>query len=176
MRRYFPIAVLVVVCLLQACNNDTRRELFEMNYVIDFDVPAGLNTIETHFFVDPSISSFFQQKLDAQDLTIDDVVAIEPKFASLTTVFNDEDLDFIRRFELRIFDPFDPDVTREIFYLDPVPNNTRTVIRPFPGLQDVKDLASSTTFGLQIRLTFRRIPSQTYDMRLAFDLSAKAID
>ena len=168
------LSALFIILVFAGCRTDNRIELFELNYLLDFTIQAGLNTVETHFFVNPALSSFFEERLDDQNLSIEDIASIEPKFAQLSTIFSDKDLDFIRRFELRVFDPFDPEFSREIFYLDPVPNNTRTVIRPFPGLSDVKDLVTQTTFGVEIRLTFRRITNQSHDMRLRFDLSARA--
>ncbi|MDX1477833.1 MAG: hypothetical protein R3301_08990 [Saprospiraceae bacterium] len=173
MYRFAGICCALFILVAAACRGDNRREVFELNYILDFTIQAGLNTIETHFIVNPAITSLFEERLDANSLTIDDVVAVEPRFAELSTIFNDEDLDFIRRLEIRVFDPFDPDFSREVFYLDPVPTNTRKSIRPFPGLSDVKEIVSQTTFGVEIRLAFRRIPSQSYDMRLLFDFSAK---
>ncbi|MDX1409929.1 MAG: hypothetical protein R3330_17390, partial [Saprospiraceae bacterium] len=141
---------ILTMLTLAGCRNDKRVELFELNYILDFNIQAGLNTFETHFIVNPAVTSLFEDRLDAQSLTIDDVRSVEPKFAQLSTIFGDEDLDFIRRCEIRLFDPFDPDFSREVFYLDPVPTNTRKVIRPFPGLSDIKPIISETTFGVEI--------------------------
>lgn len=164
----------ILIVLLLGCRGDNRIELFEVNQVVDFTIQAGLNTSDTHFYSFSSVQSAFSPELNARGMELADVASVEPKFAELSTVFADEELDFIRQFSVRLFDPFNPDYSREIFYLDPVPNNTKTVMRPFPGLSDVKDLIANPSVGVEVRVAFRWVTQRSYDMRLAFDLSAKA--
>lgn len=174
--RFAVCTGLIFVIALTGCNNDKRAEVFTLSHVQDFTVQAGLNTFETHFYVFPFVVSHFESQLDARDLTSEDIASVEPKFAELSTVFEDEDLDFIHQISVRLFDPYDPDFNREIFYLDPVPHNARKVIRPFPGLADVKALVAAPSMGIEVRLSFRRVTPRSYDMRLSFDLSAKAAE
>jgi hypothetical protein len=144
-----------------------------MSYPIDFTLGAGLNTLQTHFYRTSGIQSQFQAQLDAVARQESEITSITPKFAALSTVFQDADLDFIRQIFIRVFDPSDPDNTnREVFYLDPVPPNTRTIIRPFPGLANVKDITSLPVFGVEIGISLWEITPRTYDMRLTLELSA----
>jgi hypothetical protein len=144
-----------------------------MSYPIDFTLGAGLNTLQTHFYRTSGIQSQFQAELDAVARQESEITSITPKFAALSTVFQDADLDFIRQIFIRVFDPSDPDNTnREVFYLDPVPPNTRTIIRPFPGLANVKDITSLPVFGVEIGISLWEITPRTYDMRLTLELSA----
>jgi hypothetical protein len=166
--------ICLAVTVIMGCRGDSRAELFEVNQVVDFTIQAGLNTADTHFYSFGTVQSEFQQELAAKGLDAKNVASVEPKFAELSTVFADEDLDFIRQFTVRLFDPFNPDYSREIFYLDPVPNNTKKVMRPFPGLSDVKDLINNPIVGVEVRVAFRWVTPRSYDMRLEFDLSAKA--
>lgn len=167
---------IVMICLLMAsCKQDNRVELFEMNYFMDFTIDPGLNSIETFFYEtnNPPLSTLFQEKLDAADLEAADVIAIEPKFATLSAIFGDIDLDFIEEVSVHVLDPFDQNAPREVFYLEFVPFNTGTVIRPFPGLQNVKNVMQEKTFIIQLRLKYRTITPREVDMRLEIDLSAK---
>ena len=157
--------------MTSSCDKDNKVELFEMTQRMDFEVKAGLNTVETHFFVLPSVESTYDDLLETTGFEDSQVLSIEPKFARLSTVFGDLDLDFLRLVEVRVFDPFDPDFQREVFYLDPVPANSGTVIRPFPGLSNVKEILSPPTFGIEVRLIFRLPPPETKTMRLEMDFS-----
>jgi len=144
-----------------------------MVYPVDFVLPAGLSTFQTHFYRISNVPSQFAAQLDAVGRTEADITTITPKFASLSTVFQDEDLDFIRQVFIRVFDPSDPDnINREVFYLDPVPPNTRTIIRPFPGLADVKQIAALPVFGIEIGISLWELSPRTLDMRMTMELSA----
>jgi hypothetical protein len=159
--------------MLSGCRNDTHNELFKMSYPIDFTLGAGLNTLQTHFYRRTGIQSQFEAQLAAVGREEADITSITPKFASLSTVFQDADLDFIRQVYIRIFDPADPDnSSREIFYLDPVPPNTRTTIRPFPGLANVKELASLPVFGIEVGISLWEVTPRSFDMRLVVELTA----
>ena len=155
-----------------ACKNDTPSELFDLTHVVDFTIPAGLNTFDTHFFIIPQVNTLVNDLLDANGLEAEDIGSIKPKRCLLSTIFEDQDLDFIRIIEVRVIDSFNSEIQREVFYLDPAPVNTREVMRPFPGLADVADIISNPSFAIEIRLLFRYPPPQTFDMRMSMEFGA----
>ena len=168
------LALAVLILPTQSCKDDQARELFELTHVMDFDIPAGLNTFDTHFFLIPQVNTIVDDQLAATGLSEEDIGSIKPKFCRFSTIFEDRDLDFIRLIEIRVIDRFDTDIQREVFYLDPVLANTREVIRPFPGLADVNDIISSPSFAVEIRLRFRYPPPETFEMRLSMDFGVFA--
>lgn len=166
------LLILATLLITPGCKDDQPDELFEFAHIVDFTLPAGLNTFDTHFFIIPMVNSLVDDQLAATGLNAEDIGSINPKFCRFSTVFEDADLDFIRVIEIRVVDQFDPDLRREVFYLDPVPNNTRNVIRPFPGLADVKEILSSPSFAVEVRLLFWRPPPRSYDMRMVMEFAA----
>ena len=160
------------MALLGGCRNDQPQEIFTMEYMADFQLQAGLNTLETHFFRKSNLQSTYVQQLDAVGRQDSDIVSITPKYAEISTVFRDEDLQFIRQIFVRVFDPFHPEENQEVFYLDPVPSNSKTVVRPFPGLANVKDIMSQPFFGIEVGISLWQITPITYDMRIRFEMSA----
>lgn len=155
-----------------SCGNDDAEELFSMTQITEFEVRAGLNQVETHFFIPPVINSSYDDLLESTGFDSEMVSAVTPKFCELTTPFGDIDLDYLRTIEVRVFDPFDQERTFEVFYLDPVPQNSRGTIRPFPGLLNVKNILSNPSFGIEVRLIFSRPPPTTENMRLLMEFSA----
>lgn len=166
--------LLVVALCSSSCNKDKRNELFVMTQEMEFEIRAGLNVVETHFFVQPATASTYKAFLELSGFDESVVATIEPKFADLTTAFGDVDLDFVRYIEIRVFDSFDVDYQREVFYLDPVLPNTRGTIYPFPGLSDVKGIVTEPAFGIEVRLIFRYPPPSTFNMRLSLDFAVFA--
>ena len=166
------ISLVLISALFASCNNDEPEELFTVTQISEFEVRAGLNVIETHFFQLPAANSPYDNLLASTGVDSALVDAVTPKFCELTTPFGDIDLDFIRLVEVRILDPFDPERSREVFYLDPVPPNSRGTLRPFPGLLNVKDIIDNPSFGIEIRLIFRTPPPTTMNMRLLMEFAA----
>ncbi len=163
-----------VLILSLACRKkDKRVEIFELGNAVSFKIEAGLNTFDTHFYEFSPITHVYNQRLEDLGISSTDVVAVEPKFATLRAVFNDEDLDFIEQISIRIFRPEDRSINREIFYLDPVPLKRVTQLNPFPGLSNVKEMIEKGLYGMEIRLNLRFVPQRSIDMRFEYELSVK---
>jgi hypothetical protein len=161
---------LLIACLPLSCKKDGRTELFEMSHRVDFDLPPGLNTFDTHFFSVSPISSNYEAMLAAAGKTSADVVAIEAKDAYLSSTFGDVNLKFIHRISIYIFDPFNPDDRIEFFYLDPTQFKNATSWRLFPGITDITEWIERGFFGIEVRLELREVSPTFIPMRLEFDL------
>lgn len=170
---YQAIALILVASFFTGCQKDQRTEVFEIVGVMDFTIDAGLNTFDTHFYTLSPVVSDFPARLEDFNLEADDIISVEPKSAELAAIFRDENLEFIERISLRIFKIDEPQFNREIFYFDPVPFQKRTVLRPFPGLSNVKEIVENQFYGIELRLDFRIVPQRSIDMRLEFLLSAR---
>lgn len=168
MKWIFLVSILIMV----SCKKDNRTELFEINHFVDFNIQPGLNTFDTHFFVVSPFTSVFEARLAASGRTRDEVISIEAKDATLSSIFGDVNLDYIHQISVYIFDPFDPSDNSEFFYLEPVPFKNATSWRLFPGLADISDWIDTEYFGIEIRLTFRQVTPSFTQMRLEFDLRA----
>ncbi len=172
----FGVLISLFAGLMQlSCKNDDRQELFELNFPpppIEFDILPGLNTFDTHIYSFSPIPTRYLEKLAASGHSADEVIAIEAKDAALSSLFGDENLNFISRVSIYIFDPFDPANKVEFLYLDPIPYKEKNTIRLFPGITDVSDWIKEEYIGIEIRLNFREISPALTEMELKFDLRA----
>lgn len=170
--------VLISLCagLMQlSCKNDDRVELFELNFPpppLEFDILPGLNTFDTHIYSFSPIPTRYLEKLAASGQSAEEVIAIEAKDATLSSLFGDENLNFITRVSIYIFDPFAPANKVEFLYLEPIPYKEKNTIRLFPGITDISDWIKEEYFGIEIRLNFREISPALTEMKLEFDLRA----
>jgi hypothetical protein len=174
-------SILYLSCLLLlaitelSCNNDDGDELFELKFPpppIEFTIQPGLGTFDTHVYTQSPINSQYLSRLTASGHTEEEVDLIQAKDGYLSSLFEDQNLDFIHRVSIYIFDPFEPSNKIEFLYLDPIPYKEKTSIRLFPGITDVSDWIKSGYFGVEIRLDFREISPTLMDMKLEFDLAA----
>lgn len=167
------IAMMVMVAL--SCGRDDGDVLFELQFPpppIEFTIPPGLGTFDTHVFVQSPIPTYYESRLEDSGFSDDMVDLIQAKEGYLSSLFEDENLDFIHRVSIIIFDPFNPANKVEFFYLDPVPFRNKTGIELFPGITNISDWVKSGFIGIEIRLDFREISPTLIEMKLEFDLRA----
>ncbi len=158
-----------------SCKNDDRVELFELNFPpppIEFDILPGLNTFDTHIYSFSPIPTRYLERLAASGHSTEEVIAVDAKDARLSSLFGDENLNFITRVSIYIFDPFMPANKVEFLYLEPIPYKEKNSIRLFPGITDISDWIKEEYIGIEIRLNFREISPALTEMKLEFDLRA----
>lgn len=157
----------MILALSASCKRDNRRELLIINQQLDFEIPPGLNTLDTHFFVIDNIESQLKKRLNEQGFELNDVIAIEARNAVLTSVFQDYNLDFIHRVSIHIFNPFD---RTEFYYRDPIPFGNKTEIDLIPGIANLLEWVERDRYGIEVRLDLRQISPSAIPMRLLFNL------
>jgi hypothetical protein len=173
MRNSFSIpllAVMLSLTIMVSCKKDNRRELLVIPDFVDFTIQPGLNTFDTHIYtISPKLSTL-QTRLADLGYTLDDVVAVEGKRGYLTSVFQDENLDFIHQVSVLVFDPSHPGDKLEFFYMDPVPFRFKTTIDLFPGIADITEWMERDYFGIEVRLNFRQNSPTLIQMRLEYEV------
>jgi len=166
---------LVAVMMAMSCKKDDRVELFQLRYPpppIEFDILPGLNTFDTHIYTFSPLPTEYLARLASSGYTDDEVISIEPKKAALSSLFGDEDINFISKVSIYVYDPFIPSHKVEFLYLEPVPYKSKTVIQLFPGITDITEWMKAEYFGVEIRLNFRENSPSLTEMKLEFDLRA----
>ena len=166
---------LVAVMMAMSCKKDDRVELFQLRYPpppIEFDILPGLNTFDTHIYTFSPLPTEYLARLASSGYTDDEVISIEPKKAALSSLFGDEDINFISKVSIYVYDPFNPSDKVEFLYLEPVPYKSKTVIQLFPGITDITEWMKAEYFGVEIRLNFRENSPSLTEMKLEFDLRA----
>ncbi len=142
MLKYFlPLLALI----LWQCNGDSINVAFDMQYPnLQFTVPAGLNTIDAHFFIIrdiPTNKAAFFGNIDEVD-----IVEISPSAAIVRGVQgNLADYSFVDEIVVRICD--DNDISqenifqkcrREIFFREAIPFNTGNRVELIPNAINLK--------------------------------------
>ncbi len=148
-----------LVFLLSNCKKE-EPVLFTMPYQETFEIPAGLNTIDTHHFVLSNISSNKANFFSANNVTDDDVVTINPELCRMTSVLN-ANYDFLFNVSIRMYTD-NPDTYKEIFYRDNVPSNTGSQLDLIPTLVNVRDFLVAETFTVEVVLERPRVPSPEF--------------
>ena len=172
MKKIF-LLVLPFVFLFSNCKKDDNF-LFEMKYINDFTITAGLNPFSgTHIFQTDDISSMSAAIFDQNGTTAEGIVAINPGIAVMRGIFTNPDNGYIQEISIKIFSKDDPSITREVFYNDQISLNASGDIGLIGTLVDAKDYLVKEDFGIKIEIRLRDISPETVEMRLDFSFYAK---
>ncbi len=155
---------LLTVFSLTNCDDNELEGGFEMNYIEDFEIFAGLNTLDTHVF-EFTLNSNFQNYLIQKNLTEDNIEAIIPKYVRLTNLSNTLEYNVLYRARLNILKT-SGELEFEAAYREPIPINTGFNLELIPTSVEVSEQLKSNQFKLKLKLNFSEIPSISIDTRM----------
>ena len=168
--------LLLLPFLFSNCKSDDGLTVaFEMEYPNQsFEIPAGLNTIESHFFVIdniPTNKDFFFGSFKEEDIK-----SIIPAFARITSLEgNNTDYDFLFEVSIRICAEDNPfNCAREIFWRDQIPANIGNRVDFIPNDIDVKEILTGESFTIEVVLLRLVSPPPTFiDTRIELGFEAR---
>lgn len=147
--------------------------LIEIGTFVEFSVPAGLSTIESHYFVQENVPILYDSQISAAGI---DEESVEMFIAGRATLIprsgRDFDLAFIRG--VNVFLVEENGKRNELFYLDLVPIGEKQEIRLFNSIVDLKDKIVNDKGTIETKLEFNTPPPTTYEMRLNMTFSVFA--
>ena len=162
-----------ILFLFSNCKKDDDF-LFEMKYVNDFSISAGLNPFAgTHVFETTNIPSNSVAIFSQNNKTASEISAINPGSAFLRGIFSTAEYGYIREISIKMFSPDDPSFEKEIFYHNQISNNASGDLPLIGTLVDTKVFLEKETFGIRVELQLFDISPESVDMRLDFSFLAK---
>lgn len=166
-KQFFQIAI---ISLLIGCNS--QDAVLEVDTFKEFNVTAGLSTLESHYFVQNNIPILYKTQLGNTGIPIENVSSFIPSRATLLPDNGlNFDMGFIRSVNVFLIDPTDPLKRHEIFYLDVVDPGEKSEIRLFNNITDFKDILQDDRATLETRLEFYIPPPSTFEFRLNMTFS-----
>lgn len=171
MRRPFFIFLFIIPFLQWQCNDREAVTLFDLVYVLPFQLPAALNTVQTHFIEFNKVPTRWESLLAEHGLTEEQISRIEPHSALLEVVLLPESLSFFREIFVELMDG-----TRrlECFYTPNVPLNAGTQVVMVGTIADFKAQLQESAMNLRVGFRLRE-PTPTslsYSLRLTFKAKA----
>jgi hypothetical protein len=142
-----------------------EKPILEIGTFVEFSIPAGLSTIESHFFVQDNTPILYQSQLATTGIDPDNVDMFVSGTASLIPgAGRNFDLGFIR--SVNVFLVEENGRRNELFFLDFVPIGEKDEIELLGSIVDLKDKITDDRASIETRLEFNTPPPTTFDMRL----------
>jgi len=139
-----------------------------MQLFFDINVPAGLNTVESHFFVIEDVQTFASTLISSNNQDADNIGSVLGGTGNLQTRFSGLDLDFVEDIGIHILDKNDHTKRSEAFYIlnDIIPFGSKTRIDMLPSIVDLKKWLLDDTVDVEFRINFRGFLPQEIDGRV----------
>lgn len=173
MKNKIFLFLLGVVVLGTSCNKDDDQiPGFDMMYQQDFTIPAGIGGFDVHHFQMTNIPTRYQQSLDLQAKTDEDITSVLTAQAVVGGVFGDADLSFVEQVSLRVFDSSDPNDYVEIAYRLPVPLDPGNTLPLIPSLADTKRFFKNPRVSFDVVFWLRNTTQDETPIRLSLQMKA----
>ena len=157
------------------CTKENQKQvLFDMVYQVDLEIPAGLNTIEDHFFVFRNVTSTFDSLLSFHGYTREDIGEVNPKSVQLTALYAGEEYGFVQELSLNLIDEDNNGFRSEAFWRNEVPFNTGGILEAPGTLINAKSFFLEPQFDFELRLDTRQFTDTFISTRLIFSFVVRA--
>ncbi|MEO1515698.1 MAG: hypothetical protein AAFV95_11810 [Bacteroidota bacterium] len=166
----YILFLLPLALLLGSCGKNDEQVLFEIPYQIDFEIPAGLNTLETHVFEIRNIPTRLDSLLSSFGIARADIQSIEPQEAQMDVLIDGLEYGFVRQVNVWVFDQ---NRQAESFFRDNVPLNTGNRLTLIPTLLSAQDYLMEDRFNLRVELQMQDFSPQFVPTRLRFIYKVK---
>lgn len=158
---------ILVSLILISCGADDPV-LFTMDMEVDFEIPAGLNTIEKHFFEVKNVPT----RSNLYGSNLQNVSRIHAHDAILGGRITVADFGIVDRVSVWMISRQDPTLRREIFFQEFVDFDHRGELPLFSSISEVQDIIRDDFVDLEIQLIFRSFTPQLLDSRLRMNFKA----
>ncbi len=163
----FVLILLAAIMTVTSCEKDTPVR-YEVGLSADFDIPSGLNTVETHYFLIRNIPVLYKFNADRNGVDTSTIVNVLASRGLMRSVFSDADYNFISRVQVYAVSRRDPTLKREMYYLDFVPNNTGRELKMLSSTTQLREILGEEFIDLEVRLNFRTITTSRLSTRIEF--------
>jgi hypothetical protein len=172
MKQIVLYTIFIVYLSQSSCIGEERVVLFDGSISARMDLPTGLNTIETHYFIVRDVPTFFQERAANASVNVSDVKGLQSGRGLLRATFEPVDFRFIEKISIYATSQTNPELKREMYYLDFVPYSIGEELKMLSATSDLKEILSNDFVDLEIRINFREFNTRT--IPLTIDLSYTA--
>jgi hypothetical protein len=95
----------LLASIVLSCDKGEVGRKFSIRLDRNFEVPAGLDYLNAHYFVLDEIPTFYQQVVNQQNVPAGTKITLVPESAVISSIYNDVDFDFVDKVSVRISIP-----------------------------------------------------------------------
>jgi len=166
LNQYYLILILGL-SLLTSCDKETVVR-YEVSIDAEFDIPTGLNTVETHYFILRNVPTFYKQNADIKGIDTASIVNVAAQSVRVDMGTITQMLNVLEKISIYAVSRKDPNKKREMYYLDFVPLTTGTQLKMLSSTTQLKDILSEEFIDLEVRLNLRNFTTSNIRAQIEF--------
>jgi len=167
MRHLFFIIILSFC--INSCTDDARPA-FDIDIETFFVIPAGLNSLDSHVFELYNIPTFID--VINPNATPESITSVKANRGRLTGRFTNIDYQIVDRIAISAISVEDPDLEKEVFYMDFIPLDQQGDLEMFSSLPEVKEILLQDNIHLKIKLNFKTFVPSDIETRVLLNFKA----
>ncbi len=160
-------ASIFLVFIYASCANQAE-EIATIKIEVPLELPAGLNTLETHVFQVFGVPTFFESRLANAGIEEQQISFIQSGFGLFNNDFSNVNLDFIFGITVHALIDGPNGPRRELFYLEQTPLNVGAEIKLLASSTELKEVLNKEDIDLEFNFRLREFCPQTFTGK--FDL------
>lgn len=171
MKTIYYLILSGILIISGSCRKDEPG--FNMTYLGQINIPAGLDPFTLHTFTVQNIPADTLAYFSTNGVTSARILKINPYSFRMVPIYSGADYRFIELVSVIIVSPDNPDVRQEVYFRDNIPLNIGDLLDVYPNLPDIKPFIMRNRFNIEIVLRLRDISPQTIETHLDFTFRAK---
>lgn len=166
--RIFGFSTLILMLVSGLSCSKNNRDFIERRLVTNFEIPPGLNTLETHYFIVRDVPTLYLKTLEQSGLSNEGITQVSASKGELSLRLGGGNLAFISSVSVRAIEKGNTNNKLELFYIEQIPLNVGSTITLFAALSDIKNIVNKETMDMEIRLQFRSFAPSGISVSLDF--------
>jgi hypothetical protein len=156
----------LLASIVLSCDKGEVDRKFSIRLDRNFEVPAGLDYLNAHYFVLDEIPTFYQQVVNQQNVPAGTKITLVPESAVISSIYNDVDFDFVDKVSVRIFTNTNVKDKPEAFYIEYIPTTVDGELRLIPTSFDAQPFLKDGIVNAEVRFFFKRTTPQLMNLRI----------
>ncbi len=166
MRNIFYSFIVLATLFTTSCSK--TRTYVERNLTTNFEIPAGLNTIESFYFNVPDVYLFYNETIQNNGLSSLQKYEVSGSKALLKSRISGLDFSIIEKISVFAIEKNNPNNRTEIFYNEAIPFQNISELKLLSAISDMSPYIHDNKIDLQVRILFRGFIGFTQKVDLDF--------
>lgn len=159
---------LILIFFVTSCQQDEVEFIDILTLLVPIEIPAGLNSIETHYFEYLDEPTRIGAILQSNNISKEEISFIRPRSATLRSLATGESFDFLQQSFIEIASRSEDFI--ECYFVDRIPNNEDAILDLIPNEVNMKSRLIQDFVDIRLALLLKRPNPATFraEMEMTF--------
>lgn len=169
--RYTSFYIIIAFAILGlGCGKDETPR-FSIPVEAFFEIPAGLNTIETHFIPINGVVNFMQARLAQNNMTVDQVTSVQSGRGQIIALSPNVEYRLFNDITVNAISVTNQSKADEMYYQDFIEFDHDGNLELLSSISELKEIMLNGIFDMEVKVNLRQSSLVTTEHKIVFDLA-----